>query len=103
MTDELTPTTQPSQVSPSAPLNRPIVIAANRLPVMRDDNTESGWTASPGGLVRALLPMLRSSGGTWVGWTGEPDDNAEPFSVDGVDLHPVPISAEEVLLYYEGV
>jgi len=78
------------------------VIAANRLPVMRDDSTESGWTPSPGGLVRALLPMLRASGGTWVGWTGNPDDHAEPFNVDGVDLHPVSISEEEVELYYEG-
>ena len=78
---------------------QPIIIAANRLPVMR---TDEGWAPSPGGLVRALLPMLRDSGGTWVGWTGEPDDAAEPFSVEGVDLHPVPISAEEVGLYYEG-
>lgn len=79
--------------------SQPIVVAANRLPVMR---TEEGWTASPGGLVRALLPMLRETGGTWVGWTGDPDDNAEPFEVDGVVLRPVPISAEEVELYYEG-
>jgi trehalose 6-phosphate synthase len=78
---------------------RPIVVAANRLPVMR---TDDGWTASPGGLVRALLPMLRDTGGTWVGWTGNSDDHAEPFDVDGVDLHPVPISADEIELYYEG-
>jgi trehalose 6-phosphate synthase len=102
MTDASTTATQPSEVSPVAPVDRPIVIAANRLPVMRDDSTESGWTPSPGGLVRALLPMLRASGGTWVGWTGDPDDNAEPFSVDGVDLHPIPISADELELYYEG-
>ena len=37
-----------------------IVIAANRLPVMR---TDDGWAPSPGGLVRALLPMLRQTGG----------------------------------------
>ena len=78
---------------------QPIVVAANRLPVMR---TDDGWAPSPGGLVRALLPMLRDSGGTWVGWTGDPDDAAEPFQVDGVELHPVPISADEVELYYEG-
>jgi len=78
---------------------RPIIIAANRLPVMR---TDDGWTPSPGGLVRALLPMLRDSGGTWVGWTGTPDDHTEPFNIEGVDLHPVPISAEEIELYYEG-
>ncbi|MFT4658574.1 MAG: trehalose 6-phosphate synthase [Ilumatobacter sp.] len=88
--------------TPVRGLGRPIVIAANRLPVMRDDETESGWTPSPGGLVRALYPMLRESGGTWVGWTGDPDDAAEPFEVEGVELHPVPISAEEVELYYEG-
>jgi len=64
--------------------------------------TEHGWTSSPGGLVRALLPMLRATGGTWVGWTGEPDDAPEPFRAEGVDLHPVSISAEEVERYYEG-
>ena len=63
---------------------------------MRDDTTDSGWAPSPGGLVRALLPMLRSSGGTWVGWTGNPDDPTEPFTVDGVDCQPIDISAEEV-------
>ncbi len=78
---------------------QPIVVAANRLPVMR---TDDGWSPSPGGLVRALLPMLRESGGTWVGWTGDSDDPAEPFQVEDVDLHPVPISAEEVEQYYEG-
>jgi len=82
------------------PIDRPIVIAANRLPVMRTD--DGGWTPSPGGLVRALYPMLRESGGTWVGWTGDPDDDADPFTVEGVDLHPVPISADEIELYYEG-
>ncbi len=79
---------------------RPIVVAANRLPVMR--TAEGDWAPSPGGLVRALYPMLRETGGTWVGWTGDPDDHAEPFTVEGVDLHPVPISAEEMNLYYEG-
>ena len=65
---------------------RPIIVAANRLPVTRSPH---GWVPSPGGLVRALLPLLRSSGGTWVGWTGEADDVPEPFTLDGVNLHPV--------------
>ncbi len=86
------------EVPPFDP-ERPIVVAANRLPVMR---TPDGWTASPGGLVRALLPMLRATGGTWVGWTGIPDDAPEPFEIEGVDLYPVRVSAEEVELYYEG-
>ena len=87
------------EVMKPAPVTRLTVVAANRLPVMR---TDTGWAPSPGGLVRALLPMLRDTGGTWVGWTGEPDDDAEPFSLEGVDLQPVSISAEEIELYYEG-
>jgi trehalose 6-phosphate synthase len=78
---------------------RPIVIAANRLPVTRANN---GWTPSPGGLVRALLPLLRATGGTWVGWTGVPDDAPAPFEHDGVRLHPVAIGEDEVEHYYEG-
>ncbi len=84
---------------PARATRRPIVIAANRLPVMR---TDDGWMPSPGGLVRALLPILRDTGGMWVGWTGEPDDAPEPFQVDGVDLHSIRISADEIERYYEG-
>ncbi|MET0910100.1 MAG: trehalose-6-phosphate synthase, partial [Ilumatobacteraceae bacterium] len=83
-----------------APTDRPIVIAANRLPVMRTD--DGGWAPSPGGLVRALLPMLRETGGLWLGWTGDPDDDPDPFEIEGVALHPVRLSANEVELYYEG-
>ena len=80
--------------------SRPLVVAANRLPVMR--SADGDWEPSPGGLVRALLPMLRRSGGSWVGWTGDVDDDPAPFSVDGVELHPVAISQEEHDDYYEG-
>ena len=80
--------------------DRPIVVAANRLPVMR--GPDGDWVPSPGGLVRALLPMLRQSGGTWVGWTGDVDDAAEPLTLDGVELHPVPLSQSEYDDYYEG-
>jgi len=78
---------------------RPIVVAANRLPVTR---TPAGWNPSPGGLVRAMLPLLRASGGTWVGWTGIADDDIGPFEHDGVKLQPVSVSAAEVQDYYEG-
>jgi trehalose 6-phosphate synthase len=91
--DRAEPETTPRSVA------RPIVVAANRLPVMR---TDEGWGPSPGGLVRALLPLLRDSGGIWVGWTGDPDDAAEPFRAEDIDLHPVSISGEEIELYYEG-
>ena len=80
--------------------SRPLVVAANRLPVMR--GADGDWEPSPGGLVRALLPMLRRSGGSWVGWTGDVDDDPAPFSVDGVELYPVAISQAEHDDYYEG-
>ena len=63
---------------------------------------DDSWTPSPGGLVRALLPMLRDAGGAWVGWTGVVDDDAEPFTLDGVELHPVQLSQSEHDDYYEG-
>ncbi|PIE34441.1 MAG: trehalose-6-phosphate synthase [Ilumatobacter coccineus] len=78
---------------------RPLVIAANRLPVQRSDD---GWTTSPGGLVRALAPLLRQRGGTWVGWAGESDVPDRAFDADGITLEPVPISDDEHRLYYEG-
>jgi len=81
------------------PVDKPLVVAANRLPVSR---APYGWAPSPGGLVRALMPLLRASGGTWVGWSGEADDAPAPFDLDGVRLHPVEVSAAEVEGYYEG-
>lgn len=88
-------TAQPDQ-------SRPLIIAANRLPVTR---TEDGWAASPGGLVRALLPLVRESGGKWVGWTGIADDEASidgPIHLEGIEMHAVPLSASEIEDYYEG-
>jgi trehalose 6-phosphate synthase len=80
------------------------VVVANRLPVdmetLPDGTTE--WRASPGGLVTALAPMLRGRSGTWVGWPGVPDEAPEPFEEDGLNLHPVSLSAEDVEDYYEG-
>ena len=64
--------------------------------------TDGSWVPSPGGLVRARLPMLRDVGGAWVGWTGIVDDDAEPFALDGVDLVPVEITPSEHDDYYEG-
>ena len=79
---------------------RPLVVAANRLPIARTDDEQ--WITSPGGLVRALLPIVQESGGSWVGWTGERDGPSDIISIDGLELHPVPISDEEVQDYYEG-
>ena len=80
------------------------VVVANRLPVDRvtDPDGETTWRRSPGGLVTALAPVMRSYDGAWVGWTGVPDDELEPFASDGMDLVPVALSAEEISEFYEG-
>ncbi|MFM1724395.1 trehalose-6-phosphate synthase [Rhodococcus sp. PAM 2766] len=80
------------------------VVVANRLPVdlerLPDGTTR--WKRSPGGLVTALEPILRNNKGAWVGWPGVPDVELEPIVEDGLDLYPVPLSAQEVADYYEG-
>lgn len=80
------------------------VVVANRLPVdlERTADGEQRWTASPGGLVSALEPFLRSRKGAWVGWPGVPDVEVDEFDDDGLVLHPVSLTSAEVRDYYEG-
>jgi len=80
------------------------VVVANRLPVdleRQADGTQR-WRPSPGGLVTALEPMLRGRDGAWVGWPGVPDEDVEPLEENGLRLHPVTLTSQEVADYYEG-
>lgn len=81
-------------------MSRRVVAVANRLPVRR--SAEGGWEISPGGLVSALVPILRESGGAWIGWAGVPDDAPEPFVHDGIAQHAVALSEAEHQDYYLG-
>ena len=69
---------------------------ANRLPVeaVAAEDGQSGWRVSPGGLVAALGPVMARNQGTWVGWTGQPDEWVEPFSAEGMRLVPVDLSTD---------
>lgn len=80
------------------------VVVANRLPVDRvlDDDGNVAWRTSPGGLVTALEPVMRSKGGAWVGWHGAPDETIEGFTHDGYEIVPVALTAQEHEEYYEG-
>lgn len=60
------------------------------------------WGTSPGGLVRALVPVLQKADGAWVGWPGIPDFDTEPFDHDGIDQRPVTLSETEVDEFYYG-
>jgi trehalose-6-phosphate synthase len=80
------------------------LIVANRLPVDRVEQPDGSvdWQPSPGGLVTAMEPVMRSTGGAWIGWAGSPGDAPEPFDAGGIRLLPVSLSAKEVVDYYEG-
>ena len=81
-----------------------LVIVANRLPVDRVENPDgsSTWRRSPGGLVSALEPVMRSNDGTWIGWPGGTEQDLAPFEADGMSLVPMTMSAAEVEEFYEG-
>ena len=81
-----------------------LVVAANRLPVDRvvDARGKGTWQRSPGGLVTAMESVMRGRHAAWVGWAGEPGPAPEPFSEDGMHLHPVGLSPVDIEEYYEG-
>jgi trehalose 6-phosphate synthase len=81
------------------------VVVANRLPVdeVTTPDGERQWRPSPGGLVTALHPVLAQHRGTWIGWAGGTGEAPEPFDLEGIHIHPVPLSAEELERYYEGM
>ncbi len=110
-------------IATPTPRRRHLVVVANRLPVRRvvdgddDEPAEASedpsstmragrWERSPGGLVSALEPVVRTSRTSWVGWTGSPDEPSAPalatFEHEGIDLHPVAITAAEQQGFYEG-
>ncbi|HEX9628193.1 MAG TPA: trehalose-6-phosphate synthase [Acidiferrobacterales bacterium] len=88
-----------------------LVVVSNRLPFAFTRNADRHWTIKPGsgGLVTALLPVLRDRGGLWIGWTGAAGelpgldaalDEAAPNT--GYALKPVSLTPEEVERFYYG-
>jgi len=80
------------------------VVVAHRLPV--DDSIAPDgaceWRRSPGGLVSALHPILRKNPATWVGWAGRTGEALQVPDIDGVHMHSVPLSKEDIAEHYEG-
>ena len=87
---------------PSEPSD--LVIVANRLPVDRVTLADGkpGWRRSPGGLVTAIEPVMRTGNGVWIGWPGGNDKDLEPFEDDGMQLVPISLTPEQVEGFYEG-
>jgi trehalose 6-phosphate synthase len=80
---------------------RRVAVVANRLPVAYDEDT-GDWNTSPGGLVSALTPILQRTKGSWVGWSGIPDREFEPFEHSDINQVPVTLSHEEYEEFYVG-
>ena len=87
-----------------------LVVVSNRLP-FAFTRARDGWAATPGsgGLVTALLPVLRDRGGTWIGWPGASGDEsglgqalARAGAEAGYDLVAVHLDEDEVRSFYHG-
>ncbi len=91
-------------------LEQQMIVVSNRLPLVVEQD-EKGWQIKPasGGLVTALEPVMRQNNGLWVGWPGATDvavpyaELFERFATEhGYRLAAVPLSVEDVDLYYRG-
>ncbi len=103
-----------AMTQPTAPaLKGHLIIVSNRLPVVLSKTEEGAWQTEPGsgGLVTALLPVLKDRGGHWIGWPGisgmnEEDDIEQVLDRasrdSGYDLHAVRLSAREEEEFYYG-
>ena len=88
-----------------------LVVVSNRLPFTFRQDERGAWHAEPGGggLVTALLPVLRHRGGMWIGWTGAAGEHgalADALAAAGAGagyrLEGVPLSAEQMEKFYLG-
>jgi trehalose 6-phosphate synthase len=96
--------------APKAPHSR-LIVVSNRLPFALRRSTAGEWIAQPGsgGLVTALMPVLRDRGGTWIGWAGAAGPTREfapalgaAGSEAGYKLVAVPLDEDEVHDFYHG-
>ena len=86
------------------------LIVSNRLPYnLSYENGEVQYERGVGGLVTALDPILRTSGGTWIGWTGSFDEMPDKVSLkegksaeQEYELKPLTLTREEVDGFYLG-
>jgi trehalose 6-phosphate synthase/phosphatase len=88
-----------------------LIVVSNRLPYVLETVNKSKWSLKPGsgGLVSALLPVLRDRGGIWIGWPGTSDPVANIADIfhgasreAGYMLEPVDLTQDEVENYYHG-
>src|SRR5687768_9280844 len=86
-----------------------LVVVSNRLPYVFARGPDGTWKTQggSGGLVTALVPVLRDRGGIWIGWPGTSED---PDGLDkaletaseqlGIALRGVQLDAADVDNFY---
>lgn len=83
-----------------------LIVVSNRLPVtVQGRNGTAKLVPSSGGLVSALLPVLRQQGGSWIGWAGCEESLAARLREEwtaGPTLEPVLLTAGEKEQFYDG-
>lgn len=88
-----------------------LIVVSNRLPYVLETSNGENFTLKPGsgGLVTALLPVLRDRGGVWIGWPGVTQEvpNLEQTFREaareaGYTLKPIPLNQYEIDQYYHG-
>jgi len=88
-----------------------LIVVSNRLPFVIGKDSVGRWKIAPGtgGLISALLPVLRDRGGMWIGWPGTTEETGGLEGVlkgatqdAGYTLVPVQLTAEEVHKFYHG-
>lgn len=86
-----------------------LFIIANRLPVKvnRNQQNQIEFIRSEGGLTTGLDSLVTQMEKHWIGWPGtyaESDEEKESIRhhLQALDFHPVFLSQEQILNYYEG-
>ncbi|HET9664716.1 MAG TPA: trehalose-6-phosphate synthase [Burkholderiales bacterium] len=88
-----------------------LVVVSNRLPYVFQRGTDGRWRTQhgAGGLVSALLPVLRDRGGSWIGWPGTAETGSELAAAvasagkdTGFSLQPVMLDDKKVKDFYHG-
>ena len=89
-----------------------LIVVSNRLPLVLNAREDGGWDAkaSSGGLISALVPVLRRRGGVWIGWPGTTEatrEEVEPAlaamsETYGCTFKPVMFSQQEMEGFYFG-
>ncbi|OGA38345.1 MAG: trehalose-6-phosphate synthase [Betaproteobacteria bacterium RIFCSPLOWO2_12_FULL_62_13] len=88
-----------------------LIVVSNRLPYVFKRGENGRWLTErgAGGLVSALLPVLRDRGGSWIGWPGTADGSSDLEAAVtaaggevGFALKAVTLDAREVHEFYHG-